>query len=44
MLLASETATNAIRHTDSALPGGGCALTAEHTDVWARVTIRDDGS
>ena len=44
VLLASETATNAIRHTDSALSGGGFALTVEHTDVWVRVTVRDDGS
>jgi anti-sigma regulatory factor (Ser/Thr protein kinase) len=44
VLLASETATNAVRHTDSGLLGGGFALTVEHTDVWARVTVRDDGS
>lgn len=44
VLLASETATNAIRHTDSAGPGGGFALTVERTDVWARVTVGDDGS
>jgi serine/threonine-protein kinase RsbW len=43
-LLASETATNAVRHSQSALPGGEFALTGEHTDAWARVTVRDDGS
>jgi anti-sigma regulatory factor (Ser/Thr protein kinase) len=44
VLLASETATNAIRHTDSARPGGGFALTVDHTDAWARITVGDDGS
>jgi anti-sigma regulatory factor (Ser/Thr protein kinase) len=44
VLLASETATNAIRHSDSAMPGGVFALTVEHTEDWTRVTVRDDGS
>ena len=44
VLLASETATNAVRHSDSARPGGEFALTVERTDAWARVTVCDDGS
>jgi anti-sigma regulatory factor (Ser/Thr protein kinase) len=44
VLLASETTTNAIRHSDSARPGGAFALTVEHTDVWTRITVRDDGA
>jgi anti-sigma regulatory factor (Ser/Thr protein kinase) len=44
VLLASEMTTNAIRHTESSRPGGVFALTVEHTDAWARVTVRDDGS
>jgi anti-sigma regulatory factor (Ser/Thr protein kinase) len=44
VLLASETATNAIRHSESAWPGGEFALTVEHTEAWVRVTVRDDGS
>jgi anti-sigma regulatory factor (Ser/Thr protein kinase) len=44
VLLASETATNAIRHSDSARPGGAFALTVEHTEDWARVTVGDEGS
>src|SRR5262249_38790492 len=44
VLLGSETATNAVRHTDSAQSGGEFILTVEHTGAWARITIRDDGS
>lgn len=44
VLLVSETATSAVRHSASARPGGTFALTIEYTDVWARVGIRDDGS
>jgi serine/threonine-protein kinase RsbW len=44
VLLGSETATNAVRPTDSAQSGGGSTLTVEHTGVWPCITIRDDGS
>jgi anti-sigma regulatory factor (Ser/Thr protein kinase) len=43
VLLTSETATNAIRHSDSARPGGVFALAVEHTEDWARVTVGDEG-
>lgn len=44
VLLVSEMTTNAIRHSESSRPGGIFALTVEHTDTWARVTVCDDGS
>ena len=44
VLLASETATNAIRHSDSSKPGGDFALTVEHTHGWARISVRDGGA
>src|SRR2546423_1014828 len=44
ILLASETTTNAVRHSASAWQGGRFALMIEHTDVWARIAIRDAGS
>jgi len=49
VLLASETATNAVQHSDSARQGGEFALTVEHTDIWTLgkcgipVQVRRDG-
>jgi anti-sigma regulatory factor (Ser/Thr protein kinase) len=44
VLLSSETATNAITHSDSGAEGGKFMLRVEYTGAWARVSVRDDGS
>ncbi|GAB3962934.1 hypothetical protein GCM10029978_019470 [Actinoallomurus acanthiterrae] len=44
VLLSSETATNAITHSDSGMEGGKLTLRVECTGTWARVSVRDDGS
>jgi anti-sigma regulatory factor (Ser/Thr protein kinase) len=44
VLLSSETATNAITHSDSGMAGGKFTLRVECTGTWARVSVRDDGS
>jgi serine/threonine-protein kinase RsbW len=42
-LLASELATNAVRHTASGR-GGTFAVTVRFADNWARVEVQDEGS
>jgi anti-sigma regulatory factor (Ser/Thr protein kinase) len=44
VLLSSETATNAITHSDSGAEGGKFTLRVEYTGTWACVSVRDDGS
>jgi anti-sigma regulatory factor (Ser/Thr protein kinase) len=44
ILLSSETATNAITHSDSGAEGGKFTLRVECTESWARVSVRDAGS
>lgn len=44
VLLSSETATNAILHSDSGMDGGKLTLEIAYTDTWARVSVCDDGS
>lgn len=44
VLLSSETATNAITHSDSGAEGGKFAVRVECTRTWVRVSVRDDGS
>lgn len=44
VLLCSETATNAISHSDSGTEGGTFTVCVEYSDTWTRVSVRDDGS
>lgn len=44
LLLTSEVATNALRHSESGAVEGEFVLTVTSTESWARVEVRDDGS
>ncbi|GAB3276876.1 hypothetical protein GCM10027589_02630 [Actinocorallia lasiicapitis] len=44
ILLVSETATNAVEHTESGEVGGHFTVTVSHTADWARIVVADEGS
>ena len=43
-LIASELATNAIRHTPSGTPGGSFTVTVRTGPAWARLEVADTGT